>query len=253
MPGRVQSVERAAAILRLLGTSPEGMGVTAVARSLTLPKGTVHGLLRTLEHVGFVEQDSRSGRYRPGTGLRQLGTGHLDVNELRSHCINWADPLAAHSGEAVRIGALRDGKVLVIHHVFRPYEPQATLDVGCRLPPHATALGKVLLAYDPRAAQLLDEPHEPFTPRTLTTPTGLRQALREVRATGWGAEVEERKMGRAAIAAPILGSGGTVVGAVGLAGAVERICDTRGRPRVSLVGRVQETARAVSRSLAARR
>lgn len=251
MPGLVQSVERAAAILRLLASSPEGMGVSEVARCLSLPKGTVHGLLRTLYHVGFVRQDPASGRYRPATELARLGPGHIDLNELRSHCINWADPLAAHSGEAVRIGALRAGEVLIVHHVFRPHDTQQTLDVGCRVPVHATALGKVLLSYDSRAAaQVLGQRLAEYTRRTLARPDALRRALDEVRAQGWGAEVEEREMGTAAIAAPIRGYGGSVVAAVGICGDVERICDARRRPRPALVARVREAAQAVSRDLA---
>lgn len=250
MPGHVQSVERAAAILKLLVGSPDGMGVSELARSLSLPKPTVHGLLRTLLHVGFVAQEPASSRYRLGAGLRDLGGGRIDLNELRSRCLNWADPLAAHSGEAVRIGALRGGSVVVVHHVFRPYDTQQTLDVGRRLPAHATALGKVLLAYDARvASQVLASPLAMFTRRTLVRPEALRRALSELWSAGWGAEVEEREMGKAAIAAPIRGHGGLVVGAIGVAGDVERVCDAQRRPRRALVDRVREAARAISRDL----
>ena len=69
-----------------------------------LASGTAHGILRTLQLVGFVEQDKESGKYQLGAALLHLGTSYLDVNELRSRAINWADPLAARSGEAVRLG-----------------------------------------------------------------------------------------------------------------------------------------------------
>lgn len=251
MPGLVQSVERAAAILRLLAGSAEGMGVSEVARSLSLPKGTAHGLLRTLRHVGFVDHDSGSGRYRAGAALARLSLGHIDLNELRSHCINWADPLAAHSGEAVHIGALSSGEVLIVHHVFRPYDTQQTLDVGSRMPAHASALGKVLLAHDTRATALaLGQPLTAFTRRTLIRPDSLRRDLAEIRAAGWGAQVGEQRIGTAAIAAPIRDYGGLVVAAIGISGDVERICDAQRRPRPALVSRVRETALAVSRDLA---
>lgn len=249
MPGRVQSVERAAAILRLLAGSPDGMRVSDLARCLSLPKTTVHGLLQTLRHVGFVEQDARSRHYHLGQALRRLDTTHIDANELRSRTINWADPLAAYSGQAVRVGVLHEGEVLVVHHVFRPHDSQTTLDIGRRLPLHATALGKVLLAYDPRAARTLDGDLEPFTPRTLTRPVPLRRALAELRAAGWGTGIGEWRVDTAAIAAPIRGYGGVVVGAIGVAGAVDDICDPRSRPRTALVTRVCEAAHAVSRDL----
>src|SRR5205085_5296130 len=177
VPGSVQSIERAAAMLRLLASSPGRLGIVEIARSLDLAKGTAHGIVRTLQHVGFVEQDG-SGKYQLGAALLHLGTSYLDVNELRSRSINWADPLAARSGQAVRIGTILEGKVLVVHHVFRPDDTLQTLDVGTLLPLHATALGKVLLAYDATlvssfvSSQRGGEP-EAYTRRTLVAQTAI--------------------------------------------------------------------------------
>ncbi|GIE54181.1 IclR family transcriptional regulator [Amorphoplanes nipponensis] len=250
MPGTVQSIERAAAILRMLAGGTGRLGLGEIARSLDLAKGTTHGILRTLQGVGFVEQDRVSGRYQLGAALLHLGTSYLDINELRSRSINWADPLAARSGEAVRIGTVLEGRVLVVHHVFRPDDTFQTLDIGTLLPLHATALGKVLLAY--RSAGPVGE-LERFTRRTVVSPRELAAALDEVRAAGWAAEIEELTPGQAAIAAPIRGYGGLVVGAIGVSGLVERICDTRYRPHPRLVGYVRDAARAVSRDLGAAR
>jgi DNA-binding IclR family transcriptional regulator len=253
MPGMVQSIERAAAMLRLLAGSSGRLGVVEISRSLDLAKGTAHGILRTLQHVGFVEQDD-TGKYQLGAALLHLGTSFLDVNELRSRSINWADPLAARSGEAVRIGTVLEGKVLVVHHVFRPDDTLQTLDVGALLPLHASALGKVLLAYDTAAARsALSREPERYTRRTVTTPRLLARALAEVREAGWGAEIEELTVGEAGVAAPIRGYGGLVVGAIGITGPVERVCDSRRRPHVRLVGHVRDAARAVSRDLGATR
>jgi DNA-binding IclR family transcriptional regulator len=250
MPGTVQSIERAAAILRMLAGGTGRLGLGEIARSLDLAKGTTHGILRTLQGVGFVEQDRVSGRYQLGAALLHLGTSYLDINELRSRSINWADPLAARSGEAVRIGTVLEGRVLVVHHVFRPDDTFQTLDIGTLLPLHATALGKVLLAY--RSAGLTGD-LERFTRRTVAAPRELAAALDQVRAAGWAAEVEELTLGQAAIAAPIRGYGGLVVGAIGISGLVERICDTRYQPQQRLVGYVRDAARAVSRDLGAAR
>jgi DNA-binding IclR family transcriptional regulator len=253
VPGPVQSIERAAAILRLLARGSGRLGVSEIAGSLGLARGTAHGILRTLQGVGFVEQDDETGKYRLGAALLHLGTSYLDVNELRSRAINWADALAARSGEAVRIGTPLEGKVLVVHHVFRPDDTLQTLDVGALLPAHATALGKVLLAYDTGAASAPHGEREPFTRRTLTAPRDLARALAEVRDLGWAAEVEEMTVGEAGIAAPIRGQGGLVVGALGVTGAVERICGPGGRPKPTLVTGVRDAARAVSRDLGASR
>jgi DNA-binding IclR family transcriptional regulator len=254
MPGPVQSIERAAAVLRLLASSAGRLGLGEIARSLDLPKGTAHGIVRTLQQVGFVEQDKISGKYQLGAALLHLGTCYLDVNELRSRSINWADPLAVRTGEAVRIGALVEGKVLVVHHVFRPDDSLQALDVGAFLPLHATALGKVLLAYDAGAAASAAQAElEPYTRRTLVTPQTLNRALADVRGNGWSAEVEEITIGEAAVAAPIRGYGGLVVGAIGISGAVDRVCDPQRHPRPNLVGYVRDAARAISRDLGAAR
>jgi DNA-binding IclR family transcriptional regulator len=253
VPGSVQSIERAAAILRLLARGSGRLGVSEIAGSLGLARGTTHGILRTLHTVGFVEQDEDTGKYRLGAALLHLGTSYLDVNELRSRAINWADALAARSGEAVRIGTPLDGKVLVVHHVFRPDDTLQTLDVGTLLPTHASALGKVLLAYNTDAVGSLNGSLEPYTRRTVTRPRDLARVLTQVRDLGWAEEIEEMTVGEAGIAAPIRGQGGLVVGAMGVSGAIERICGPGGRPNPTLVTYVRDAARAVSRDLGASR
>src|SRR6185312_14439763 len=83
VPGNIQSIERAAAILRLLSGRTRRLGVVDLAGELGLSKGTVHGLLRTLQHVGFVEQDPETGKYQLGAALLHMGSSYLDGNELR--------------------------------------------------------------------------------------------------------------------------------------------------------------------------
>ena len=74
MPATIQSIERAAAILRLLSGRNRRLGVVQLAGELELPKGTVHGILRTLAAVGFVEQDAESGKYQLGAALLHMGS-----------------------------------------------------------------------------------------------------------------------------------------------------------------------------------
>lgn len=257
MPGRIQSIERAAAILRLLASGARGLSLAEISRSLELPKGTALGILRTLQHVGFVEQDPESSRYRLGGGMLSLGTRYLDGNELRTRALNWADTLASRSGESVRIGTLHKHQVLVVHHVFRPDASHQTLDVGTLLPLHATALGKVLMAFDPLAAPEevaaveTDSPVEltAFTRHTVTSMADLEAGLDEIREQGWGWEVEELVDGEVSIAAPIRDRRGVTVGAIGVRGAVERLRDEAGKPDMEQVSYVRDAARAVSRDL----
>ena len=157
MPRNIQSIERAATILRLLSGRNRRLGVVDIAGEMGLSKGTVHGLLRTLQSVGFVEKDEDSGKYQLGAALLHMGSSYLDGNELRTRALNWSDSLATRTREAVRIGTLHEERVLVVHHVFRPDDTLQTLDVGSLLPAHATALGKVLLAHHPYVASSLAE------------------------------------------------------------------------------------------------
>lgn len=248
VPGSVQSIERAAAMLHLLAASPSKLSLAEVSGSLDLAKGTAHGILRTLADIGFVEQDRETGRYRIGAGLLQLGSSYLDENELRARAVNWADTLAARTDEAVRIGTLQKHEVLIIHHVFRPDDTPQTLDVGSWLPAHATALGKVLLASAPAAVRTLST-LERYTSRTITSRAALETALAQVRGTGASVEMEEWTAGIAGLAAPIRGHGGLVVGAIGIRGSVDRICLTSGMARPALLADVIDAARAISREL----
>ena len=244
----MQSIERAAALLKLLARTPGGVGVGEAARSLGLAKGTAHGILRTLVGVGFAEQDE-GGRYRTSPALADLGAVGLDVNELRSRAVNWADSLASRTGEAVRLGTPAEGGVLVVHHVFRPDDSQQEMEVGDVLPAHACALGKVLLA----STGVRGGPLVRCTSRTLDRPAALRRELALVREQGWALDVEEHVPGLASIAAPVRDRGGLVVGAVDVHGAVDDLVDARLRPRAGLVPAVRHAARAISRDLGAGR
>jgi DNA-binding IclR family transcriptional regulator len=251
LPKNIQSIERAAAILRLLSGRTRRLGVVDLAGELGLPKGTVHGLLRTLQHVGFVEQDEETGKYQLGAALLHMGSSYLDGNELRTRALNWSDSLAARTNESVRIGTLHEGQVLIVHHVFRPDDSLQTLDVGALLPAHASALGKILLAnHAYAAAELARQGLESFTPATITDPGALERELERVRKRGWAADIGELVNGEVSCAAPILDRRGVTVGAMGVSGSPDRLLAAR-QPRGDVVAFVREAARAVSRELGA--
>jgi DNA-binding IclR family transcriptional regulator len=244
----IQSIERAAAILRALAGGSKRLGVSELSDRLGLAKGTVHGLLRALQNEGFVEQDPDSGKYQLGGSLLQLGNIYLDVNELRGRSLAWADNLAIRSGEAVRVGTWHGDGVLVIHHVFRPDNTLQILEVGSHLPPHATALGKVLLAYWDETNGDLPDSLPKLTRETITEPNELTRVLDQVRANSWASECEEAVIGEASIAAPIRDRRGEVAGAIGVVGGVERIFVEQ-IPRPELVTQVREAGRAITRDL----
>ena len=251
MSGPIQSIERAAAILRLLSGRSRRLGVVEMAGQLGLPKGTVHGILRTLQAVGFVEQDRESGKYQLGAALLHIGSSYLDANELRTRALNWADALATQSGESVRIGTLHEKQILIVHHVFRPDDSRQALEVGSLVPIHASALGKALLAHHRYLlADLGNERLPGYTPGTVTEMDRLERELDAIGRRGWASEVGELFAGVASIAAPIEDRRGLIAGAISISGPIERLCDSA-EPRGELVGYVLETARTVSRELGA--
>ncbi|ATW47694.1 IclR family transcriptional regulator [Streptomyces xantholiticus] len=253
MAKNIQSLERAAAMLRLLAGGERRLGLSDIASSLDLAKGTAHGILRTLQAEGFVEQDAASGRYQLGAELLRLGNSYLDVHELRARALVWTDDLARSSGESVHLGVLHQHGVLIVHHVFRPDDSRQVLEVGAMQPLHSTALGKVLSAFDPVAhTEALEVNRKAFTPRTVTDIDAFESVLDHTRARGWAADVEETWEGVAAVAAPIHDRRRMPVGAVAITGAVERVCDD-GELRSELVAAVRDCARAVSRDLGAGR
>src|ERR687888_1005747 len=166
--GSIQSVDRAARILKALASGPRRLGVTELAARLDMTPPTVHGLLQTLQAHGFVEQDRDSDKYQLGAGLLHLGNSYLDLNELRARSLVHAERLAGRTGAAVRVGVLHGASVTVVHHVFRPDAAFQVLEVGAQLPAHASALGKAMLAFAPEGVltELTAEPLPRLTSRT---------------------------------------------------------------------------------------
>jgi DNA-binding IclR family transcriptional regulator len=248
----IQSVDRAARILKVLASGPRRLGVSEIADRLEMTRPTVHGLLQTLQAHGFVEQDRDSDKYQLGAGLLQLGNSYLDLNELRARSLVHAERLANRADAAVRVGVMHGASVVVVHHVFRPDTSLQILEVGAELPLHASALGKAIVAFAPEEAvsDLLAEVLPRLTSRTLTA-TALRSELQDIRDLGFARERDEAILGESSIASPIFDHSGSAVGAIGVVGDTERIMP-RG-PAKPLTAAVAEAARGISRELGAAR
>ena len=251
-PTSIQSVDRAASILKTLAGGPGRLGVSELADRLGLARPTVHGLLQTLLAQGFVEQDRVSEKYQLGAGLLQLGYSYLDVNELRARSIIYAGRLAVRANAAVRVGVAHGPTVVIVHHVFRPDATLQILEVGSQLPLHASALGKALLAFAAKESidEVLSSPLERLTKRTPVA-SALRSQLATIRVQAFATERDEAVLGESSIAAPIFDRTSNAVGAIGVVGDTERIFP-RG-PARGLTTAVIEAARGVSRELGAPR
>ncbi len=233
MPGPIQSLSRGAALLRLLATGEGRFGLSDLASSLGLPKGTVYGILRTLQQEGLVEQDPVSGKYGLGAELARLGGSYLQTHELRAHALAWADDLARDTGEAVHVGVPHRSGVLIVHHVVRPDNSRQVLETGTVVSCEGTALGAVLEANAP----------EPYG--SSAKPGGSPEAVRD---RGWACVLGPALDGTASIAVPIRDRRKAAVAAVSVTGSADRVC-TDGRVRDALVSAVRTCARSISHSL----
>jgi DNA-binding IclR family transcriptional regulator len=248
----VQSVQRAARILRVLATGGPRLGVTEVAERLGVAKPTAHALLRTLEGEGLVVQDTETGKYQLGPGLLSLGNAYLDTQELRARSLSWADTLAKRADEAVWVAVLTGDHVFVVHHAFRPEGVVQILEVGASIPWSTCALGKAIVAFLPadQRKELLAAPLSELTGRSVTDRERLARQLEEVTQAGYALEDQESAIGDAGIAAPVFDRRG-VAGAIGIVGPVERVFDEAARQ--GHIVAVREVARQISRELGAGR
>jgi DNA-binding IclR family transcriptional regulator len=248
--GSIQSIERAAAVLRLLGSTDRPLALGEIAAALGLPPPTAHGIVRTLRETGFVAQDPGNARYRLGPALRELDHGGWDPHDLRAHAMNWADSLAGSTGLAVLLGVVESGTARLVHHVFRPDGSPQRIRTGERLPLHATAVGKCLLAFAPVATPPVRDLHlHPWTGRTCTTAAALDAHLAVARRRGWAGEVGEFVNGEGSAAVPLRSAGGLVVGALAVAGPVEELYGVGGELRRATADRLATAGREISASL----
>jgi DNA-binding IclR family transcriptional regulator len=249
----VQSVQRAARLLRELAAGGPRLGVTDLADRTGLTKPTVHALLRTLEAEGLVAQDAETGKYLLGADLLRLGNAYLDTHELRARSLTWADSLASRTGEAVWVAVLDADHVLVVHHAFRPQGAVQILEVGASIPWSTCALGKAIVAYlpEPDRDRLLAADLPVLTGASITDQQELVRQLGQVQRTGYAVEDQESTIGDAGIAAPVFGRSGEVAGAIGVIGPVERLLVEPARQAHAVT--VRETARNLSRDLGAPR
>lgn len=254
MPGRIQSIERAVAVLRLLDTADQPLELHEIADTLGLARTTTHGIVSTLRELGLVGQvhdhGPFHGRYEVAEAARLFGRGGPDPHELRSLAMNWADSLAAQTGLSVTLGVPTRADVLVVHHVFRPDGSPQRLAVGQRRPLHASALGKALLAFASSGHRRLQGTElTAYTQRTIRTHSALAQALAVVRQDGLATEDGELEADRGSIAAPVHGTGGLAVAALAIFGRRDELFDGRSRPDQDLASATKATARALTRQV----
>lgn len=224
-PRRVQAVEHAIDIIAAIAATGRPMGVSDIARHGGLSKATTHHLLATLEARRFVMREPDSPRYRLGWALYEYGATVVRSVNLPRIARPYLDRLAAQTGESTLLGILDHDSVLYLDRGEPPAGVEMVADAGRRGLLHATASGKVLLAYadSELTERILAQPLPDFTRTTVTNPAALRRQLTQVRSRGYATCWQEREAGLCSLAVPLRDYTGAVVASLTLAGPASRL------------------------------
>jgi len=216
----VAAVERALAVLDALSDDSPELGTNEIARRTGINASTVSRLLATLASGHMVEHVSATGRYRLGPRLLQLGSlvlGRLDLRDVaRPHL----QELARATGETVTLSAPGEHDAVTVDFVQGSASVQSVARLGRPSIGHATATGKVLLAFG--HGELPSGPLQAHTKRTITDPARLGSELARVSRQGYAEAVGEREPDLNAVAAPVYDSDGHLSGIVGVQGPASR-------------------------------
>lgn len=221
--GGVQSVERALRLLETLATAPEGLGVSDLGQATGLAPATIHRLLATLVANGYARQEPATRRYTLGSALIRLGNtaGGLIGAWLRPYLAE----LVEVSGETANLAVLEDGCAAYVAQAPSRHRVRMFTEVGNRLPPHSNAVGKVLLAFRPRAdvERILGRHGLPArTSRTITDRTTFLAELDRVVEQGYAVDTGEEEEGVRCLAVPVRGPTGETA-ALSVSGPAERL------------------------------
>ena len=241
---RVASVARALAVLDALAEGAAELGTNDIARRTRINASTVSRLLATLVDAGFVEHVQATGRYRLGLRLVQLGNAAVERLDLRDLAREQLEALVAATGETATLSAPGEGVAITIDFVPGPSSVQGVAQIGRPSVAHATATGKVMLAFT--EGELPEGPLAVYTARTITDASALRAELEQVRERGWAESLEERENDLNAIAAPIRDARGKIAAIMGLQGPAFRFDP---RAMSSALEPLRERASAVSAKL----
>jgi DNA-binding IclR family transcriptional regulator len=229
-------------------TAAQALTLTAIAKRSGLPLSTTHRMVAEWVAWGGLTRQA-DGRYALGLRLWEVGVQTPSAHNLRTIALPYLEDLYEATHEHVHLAILDGQDALYVEKLSGHQAVRIISRVGGRLPPHATGVGLVLLAY--ATAEVIDSylagPLTQFLPATVTSPEELRRRLAEIRAVGVAIASEEMTEGSSSIAAPILDRAGQVVAAVSVV--------TRTAPKLDSAreAAVRQAARGVSRALGYRR
>jgi DNA-binding IclR family transcriptional regulator len=224
----VQSVERVLNIIEVMAGEGAPVTVTELAEKVGLKISTVHRLLTTLSHRGYIDQDPKNNKYRLGMKLLEVGNAVLKISDIRTVARPYLEELVERCNETANLAILDDCDVVYIDQVESKNMIIVKMfaQIGNRGPIHCTASGKALMAFlpDERVEEMLNTiTFEKFTNETITDPQHLKKELERVRQDGYALDWGEREEHVRCIAAPIFNHEGKAIASTSVSGPSTRI------------------------------
>ncbi len=234
--------------MELLADSARPLGVTEIARALGLSKARAHRNLRALLARGYARQNAETGRYSAGVKLVMLGEAVREQFSVGTAARPEMIRLRDATGQAVTTATPLDGALTVVELVQGRTVVEFGIRPGTRLAFHASAHGRVALAFGPSdlRERVLASPLPSWTPHTTTDPHILRDQVEAVCRQGWATADSQVLVGVNALAAPILDHARTWCGSIALVGSSQFI---PAQPDPAQVMEVTDAARRVSQHL----
>lgn len=224
----IQSVERALQILDLFNDQATELKITEISQQMGLSKSTLHSLLKTLQLHGYIDQNPDNGKYCLGMKLVERGHFVVGTMDIRQKAKSWLTTLSQETGQTTHLGILDGNEGVYIEKIEGKQAAIAYSRIGRRLPVHATAIGKVLMAWlgDEELNALLDGySFTRFTPATLTDRAALLAALAQTRHNRYALDNEENEPGVRCIAVPVWNHESRVIAALSLSTLTSRVND----------------------------
>jgi IclR family acetate operon transcriptional repressor len=227
---QVAVVQRAIAILDELAEARGELGTNEISRRTGINVSTISRILATLASGGLVDHIASTGRYRLGAGVVRLANAAgLDLRSLaRPHL----EELGQTIGETVTLSVPGEHEAFTLDFVQSQLTVRSVAEVGRISVAHATAAGKVFLAY---GGKLADGPLRSFTDRTITERSVLEVELASIRDRGWAQAAGEREDDMNAIAAPVFDRAGKLVAILGVQGPAVRFSSRAMRAAAQLL------------------
>ena len=245
----LRTVDRALQLLLLFEEVDQEYRVGEIAAMLGIDKSGASRLAATLANRGFLERAPGSEAFKIGPELGRLGVlsmgGSHNLIELARRPM---ENLAAETAETVNLARLEDRKVVNIAQVDGAHLVGVGDWTGWKTEPHATANGKVLLAFAENSFEdlALQDPLEAYTEQTITNFEDLRSELRSVRSEGWASTLGELEDGFNGVAVPVLDAFGRCRASLSVSGPVYRVPPSR-LPEIAVL--CQKAAGEISASL----